>query len=333
MHQGRDAMSVLRRCALVSCVGIVAYANGSVGDLFAQTYPVRPVRIVVGFAPGGGADTTARMLAQRLPEQLGQPVVVENRTGASGAIADERVATSPPDGYTLLLMTASEAILPALRKLPYDLERDLAAVSLVAMMTFVVVIHPSVPARNVEELIAIARSQPGKLSYGSAGVGGGAHLAGALFNLMAGVNIVHVPFKGGSESAVATASGQIEMNFLTIPALLPFLEGGRLRPLAVTTGERASIMPWVPTLNESGLTGFNRASWYGLLSPAGVPKEIIARLNSAVEKVVNTAEMKEAFSRQGLEPSTTTPEQFAALIRREITENAKLVKLAGAKDK
>lgn len=324
-------MSGLSRCAFVSFAGIVAYANWSVGDLFAQTYPVKPVRIVVGFAPGGGADTTARLLAQRLPEQLGQPVVVENRTGASGAIADERVATSPPDGYTLLLMTASETILPALRKLSYDLERDLAAVSLVATGTLVVVVHPSVPARNVRELIAIARSQPGKLSYGSAGVGGGPHLAGALFNLMAGVDIVHVPYKGGAESVVATASGQIEMNFLTIPSLLPFLEGGRLRPLAVTTGKRASMMPRVPTLDESGLTGFDRSTWYGLFSPAGVPKEIIARLNAAVEKVVNTAEMKELFGKQGMEPSTTTPEQFAALIQREITENAKLIKLAGIK--
>src|SRR3990172_9596389 len=194
--------------------GIVACASLSVFDSLAQSYPVKPIRILVGFVAGSGSDILARMVAQKLPEHLGQPVVAENRPGASGAIATERAATSPADGYTLLLMTASSTILPALRaKLPYDLERDLAPVSLLAIVPFVLVVHPSVPARNVKELIALARSQPGKLSYASSGVGATVHLASELFNSMAKVNIVHVPYKGGGEAVVALAVGQIDMYF------------------------------------------------------------------------------------------------------------------------
>ena len=324
-------MCIPGRCAFFWLAGIVAYVSLPVLDALAQAYPAKPVRIVVGYSPGGGADTTARMLAQKLPEHLGQPVVVENRPGANAAIADEHVATSPPDGYTLLLMTASETITPAVRKLPFDLERDLAPVSLVVTATFVLVVHPSVPARNVKKLISLARSHPGKLSYASAGVGGGAHLAGALFNLMANVNTIHVPYKGGGQSSIATASGQVDMNFLTIPSALPFLSSGRLRPLAVTTAKRATLMPEVPTLDESGLAGYDRSSWHGLLAPAGVPKNIIAQLNAVIAKVANTSEMRELFRRRGVEPQTTTPEQFGALIHREIAENANLVKLTRAK--
>ena len=324
-------MYTFGRCAFLWFAGIVACMSVPVLDALAQPYPAMPIRIVVGYSPGGGADTTARMLAQKLPDHLGQPVVVENRPGANAAIADEYVAKSPPDGYTLLLMTASEAITPALRKLPYDLERDFAPVSLVVTATFVLVVHPSVPARNVKELIGLARSHPGKLSYGSSGVGRGAHLAGALFNLMADVGTIHVPYKGGGQSSVATASGEVDLNYLTIPSALPFLSSGRLRPLAVTTAKRATLMPEIPTLDESGLAGYDRSSWHGLLAPAGVPKNIIAQLNAVIAKVANTSEMRDLFRKGGVEPQTTTPEQFGALIRREIVENAKLVNLTRAK--
>lgn len=311
--------------------GIIACANLRVLDSSAQSYPVKPIRIVVGFTAGGAPDVAARMVAQRLPDYLGQPVIVENRTGASGSIANERVATSPADGYTLLLMPASGTILPALRaRLSYNLERDLTPVSLVAFGAFVLAVHPSVPARNVKHLITLGRLHPGKLSYGSSGVGSVSHLAGELFNLMARVNIIHVPYKGGAESVVATAAGEIDMGFINIPAALPLLSG-KLRPLAVTSAKRAALLPSVPTLNESGLLGYNCSAWYGVLAPAGVPKDIIARLNTEIGKVVNAPETKESFYKQGLEPQTNTPEQFAALIHAEIAQNAKLVKLAGVK--
>ena len=314
------------------CVGIVACLNLSVLDSPAQDYPVRPIRMLVGFTVGGVGDITARLIAQKLSEPLGQHVVVENRGGASGAIATERVATSTADGYTLLLMTAAETVIPALRtRLPYKLERDLAPVSLVAIAPFVLVIPQSVPAHTVKELIALARSQPGKLSYGSVGAGSTPHLAGELLKSMAGVRIVHVPYKGGGESVIATASGQVDIGFHSATAALPLVEAGKLRALGVTSAKRASFLPSIPTIAESGLPGFDRSSWNGVLAPAGVPRNIIARLNAAIGKVVNTVEMKESFKREGLEPQTNTPEQFAAFIQGELEKNSKLIKSIGLK--
>lgn len=315
-----------------SFAGIVACANLPVADSLAQGYPVRPIRMLVGFTVGGVADVTARLVAQKSSELLGQSVVVENRGGASGAIATEKVATSPADGYTLLMMTAADTVIPALRaKLPYDLERDLAPVSLVAIAPFVLVVPQSVPARTVKELIALARSRPGKLSYGSVGAGSTPHLAGELLKQMAGVDIVQVPYKGGGESVVATASGQVDIGFHSATATLPLLEAGKLRALAVTSAKRASFLPSIPTVAESGLPGYDRSSWEGVLAPAGVPKSTIARLNAAIGKIVDTVEMKESFKREGLEPQTNTPEQFAAFIHGEIAQNARLIKSIGVK--
>jgi tripartite-type tricarboxylate transporter receptor subunit TctC len=310
----------------------VACLNCAMPDSLAQPYPAKPIRMVVGFAAGGATDATARMVSQKLSEQLGQPVVVENRTGAGGSIATERVATSPADGYTLLLMPASGAIDSALRsKLPYDLERDFAAVSLVVIGAYVLVAHPSVPARTVAELTALARARPGKLNYGSAGVGSTMHLAAELYKLMARVDVVHVPYKGGADSVVANAAGQVDMSFPTLTTAVPLINAGKLRALAVTTVKRASLAPKIPTLDESGLKGYDRNGWFGVLAPAGVPKDIVARLNAVIAKAVNTPEMKESLARQGFEPQTGTPEAFAALIRGEIATNKKLIKLAGIK--
>ena len=312
--------------------GIVACANLSIADSLAQNYPVKPIRLYLGFSVGSAPDAVARLLAPVLFENLGQPVIVENRGGAGGSIATETVAKSPADGYTLLLMAAADTLQPALRaKLPYDLERDFAPVSLVAVGTAVLAIHPSLPARNVKELMALARSNPGKLSYGSSGVGSSSHLMGELFNSMAGVNVVHVPYKGSADSAIATAAGQIEMSFPSVVALLPLQEAGKLRALAVTSAKRASLLPSIPTLNESGLAGYDRTTWWGVVAPTGVSKDIITRLHAVIGKVVNTAEMKASINRQGLEPQTNTPEQFAAFIHGEIAQNARLIKLAGAK--
>lgn len=310
----------------------IACANLSVVDALAQNYPTKPIRIVVGFAPGGGADVSARLVGPKLSELLGQPVVVENRPGASTAIATERVATSPPDGYTLLLLPSSTTILSAMRtKLPYDLERDFTPVSLLVVGQFALVVHPSVPARNVKELIAIARSRPGKLSYGSSGAGSASHLAGELFNSMAKVNVLHVPYKGANEATIATAIGEVDMFFATIAPLLPLQAAGKVRALAVSGAARTSLMPAMPTIGESGLTGYDRSVWYGIIAPAGLPKEVVTQLHGAIGKVVNTPEMKETYAKQGLEPHTNTPEQFAAFIKNDIAQNTRLIKLSGAK--
>jgi tripartite-type tricarboxylate transporter receptor subunit TctC len=288
--------------------------------------------MIVGFSPGGVADVTARLLAQKLAEPLGQPVIVENRPGASGAIATERVATSPADGYTLLAMTAADTVIPSLRtKLPYNLERDLMPVSLVAIAPFLLVVHPSVPAQNVKELIALARQRPGKLSYGSVGVGSTPHLSAEALKMMAKVDIVHVPYKGGADNVIANSTGDVDMVFASIPSLLPLIgtDKPRLRPIAVTSTKRASLMPAIPTLSESGLPGYNRSSWVGILAPAGTPKEIVARLNGAIGKSVNAPDTRQAFIKHGLEPQTNTPEQFAAYIQGELAQNSKLIKFIG----
>jgi len=288
--------------------------------------------MVVGLVAGGAADVTARMVGQRMSEQIGQPVIVENRPGAGGSIATERVTSLPPDGYTLLVLTSSATVLPALHtKLPYDMERDLAPVSLMASGPWLLVAHPSVPADNVKKLIALARSQPGKLNYGSSGIGGATHLAGEYFNQMAKVTIAHVPYKGGSESAVATAGGQVDITYSSIPSVLPLLGARKLKPIAATSAKRASLLPEVPTLAESGLTGFDYTIWVGVLARAGTPAEIISRLNVAIGQIVNTAEMKASLNKQGLDPRPSTPEQFAALMTSEIAKNARLIKLIGVR--
>lgn len=320
----------MNRTAVVAAV--VATIGCLVSGAGAQTYPVKPVRIIVGFSPGGIADVTVRLVAPKLSEALGQQIIVENRPGASGAIATERVATSPADGYTLLAPTAADAVIPVLRaKLPYNLERDLAPVSLAAVAPFVLVVHPSVPARTVKELIALARAQPGKLSYGSVGIGTTPHLSAEALKVMTNISILHVPYKGGLDNVIANASGLVDMVCASIPSLMPFIGAGaqRLRPLAVTSAKRASLMPDLPTLNESGVPGYDRSSWVGVLAPAGVPKDIVAKVNAALVKVVNTAEMKETFTRHGLDAQTNSPEQFAAYISSQLEQNAKLIRTIG----
>ncbi|HTE15065.1 MAG TPA: tripartite tricarboxylate transporter substrate binding protein [Burkholderiales bacterium] len=298
----------------------------------AQSYPTKPVRLIIGYVPGGAADFTARLIAQRLqmPQQLAQPVIVESRPGAGSTLAIHRVATSPPDGYTLLLISEGGLVQSARgAKLPYDFERDLSPISFIAVGPQGLVVHPTLPARNVKELIALARRHPGKLSFGSSGNGSAQHLAGELFNLTAQTRILHVPFKGGAQSAVAVASGEIEMAFATIPSALPFISSNRLRLLAITLPQRASFLRDTPTLNEAGLAGYEYSAWYGVMAPAATPPEIIARLNEAIGKVVNTADMKELLNKGGLDPQTNTPREFAAFVKNQLEKSRKLIKLAG----
>jgi len=321
---------VSSRDLLVTALGAGALITSL--DALAQAYPAKPIRLVVGYTTGGPTDTTARMVAQKLSELVGQPVIVENRAGASGTLGKERVAMSPPDGYTLLVMSSGDAIVQALfAKAPRDLELAFAPVSLAATGTYVLIVHPSVPVRNVKELIALARANPDKLTYGSSGVGSSVHLAGELLNVKANLKIVHVPYKSSADSARATASGEVGLSFPGIPGALPFLYAKKIRALAVTSKKRVAMMAETPTLNESGVPGYDRYGWYGVLAPAGTPKEVIARLNAAMSEVINVADMKAALNLQGLEPQTTTPEQFGAFIQADIMENAKLIKLIGLK--
>jgi tripartite-type tricarboxylate transporter receptor subunit TctC len=324
-----NAAGGMRRIALALAQGAILATPASA---WAQEYPGKPVRIIVGFAPGGGTDVTARMLAQKMSDGIGQPVLVENRTGAAGAISVQRVATSPPDGYTLLMMSSSSILQAALTARPqFDIERDLAPVSVVTIGPFVLVVHPSVPVPGVKELVAFARARPGRLEYGSSGVGGTSHLAGELFNLMAKTRLVHVPYKGGAESVVAAASGEVAICFASVTSALPLLRANRLKSLAVTTLVRVSLLPEVPTLDESGLRGYDHSTWFSLLAPAGTPKPAIARLNSELVKAVGAQDVQSALRKTGLEPFSTTPEQMASMIRAEIEKNARLIALAGLK--
>ena len=298
----------------------------------AQISASKAIHLLVGYTAGGATDITARMLAQKMSAAMGEPVIVENRPGASGTIATERVSKSSPDGSTLLMATAADTVVPALlATISYDFERDLAPVSLVMNGPFVLVVHPSLPVRNVSQLISLARAQARKISYGTSGVGSSGHLAGEYFNLMARVSILHVPYKGSAEAAIGTAKGEIEMSYPSVASALPLLEAGKLRSLAVSTVHRSTMIPSVPTMHESGLTGYDRALWNGVLGPARLPRDIIARLGAVIERAMNAPDVRESLNRQGLEPRTCSPEQFASFIHAEIVQNAKLLELAGVK--
>jgi len=312
------------------CLVMLACAGLSAGSALGQAYPTKPVRIVFGFTPGGAGDVAARLLAQKMTESLGQQVIVENRVGAGGAIADEAVARSPADGHTLLFAAGSIATLPALRaKLPYDVERDFAPVSLVVITAFALAVHPSVPVRDLKALIALARSRAGGLTFSSPGVGSSAHLAGELFNMMAQARMLHVPFRGAQEAVTAVVAGEIDVGFPSVTGVLPLSAAGRLRPIAVTSAKRSPLLPEVPTMDEAGLRGYQRGGWNGVLAPAGTPKEVVARLNTVINRIIDAPEMRESLRKLGYETQTGTPGEFAAFIRREMELSAKLVKFAG----
>ena len=322
----RDLIAKFLRLALLSCTALLAFSA------VAQTYPTKPVRLVVGFAAGGGTDLVARLVAQRMGQSLGQTFVIENRPGAAGAIAIERVIAAPPDGYTMLMMPATIAVLPAVRSdLPFDIERALAPISLVATGPGILAVHPSVPVRNVKELIALARAKPGVLNYGSSGVGASTHLKAELFKSMAQVNIVMVPYKGTSELAVATASGEVDMSFPSLTAALPLMAARKVKALGVTSATRTALAPGLPTVSETGLPGYEHMGWYGMFAPAGVPPEVITRLNEAIAAAVSAPQMKDVLAKDGFEPKVSTPREFAAFMRREIAQNLKLMRASGVK--
>jgi tripartite-type tricarboxylate transporter receptor subunit TctC len=298
----------------------------------AQPYPSRPVRLVVGFTPGGGVDINARLLAPKLSEYLGQQVIVENKPGAGTNIANEFVAKSAPDGYTLLINTPAVAINMSLyRNLPFDTLRDFTPVSVFSESPNVLVVNSKLAAHNVKDLVAMARSAPGKLNYSSAGVGTTQHLAGELFKLRTGSFIVHIPYKGTSPSLTALIAGEVDLSFANIPSIQAHVKSGRLRALAVTASRRDPQLPDVPTMKEAGLDGVEVVVWYGVLAPAGTPSEIVHKLADGIQRAAHDPEMRKRMLEQGAAPVGNTPEEFAKLLREEVARWHDVVKVSGAR--
>ncbi len=298
----------------------------------ARAFPDKPVRLVVPYSAGGSTDLISRALGQKLSEMWGQTVVIDNRPGGSTIIATDIVAKSAPDGYTLLVTTTSFTIVPSLTgKLPYDPAKDFEPITLINTTPLVLVVNPGVPAKSVKELIALAKARPGELNFGSAGSGGSNHLAGELFNVMAGVKIVHVPYKGNAPALNDLVGGHVDIVFNGLTSAVPLIKAGRLRPLAVTSLTRSSALPDIPTLDELGLKGFQAVAWNGLSAPARTPKDLIRRINADVLKVIRSPEFVERLTAEGSDAVGDSPEQFAAFLQEETARWNKLIKFANIK--
>ena len=298
------------------------------GPVASQPYPARPIRMIIGFPPGGGTDIIGRIVAQRLSEVLGQQILPDNRGGAAGQIAAELAAKAPPDGYTVMMAhIAAISILPSLvARLPYDPQKDFSPISLVAIGPNLLVVHPSLPVRSVKELIGLAKARPGQLYFASPGSGSVQHLAGELFKLEARVDMVHVPYKGSGQSIVDLVAGNVHLNFDSVPPVLPHVRSGRLRALAVTSEKRFSILPDIPTVTEGGVAGFDLSTWWGLVAPAAVSKDVIARLEAETVKLLRQPDVKEKIAFAGADTVGSTAEEFAAFIRAERAKYARIVK-------
>jgi tripartite-type tricarboxylate transporter receptor subunit TctC len=316
-------MNPMRRLAAALCVSTCIAAPGESG---AQAYPSKPVRLIVGFAPGGATDIAARAIAQKLTEALRQTVIVDNRPGAAGNLAAELVARAAPDGYTVLLVNATIAIPSLFKSLPFDVSKDFAPVSLVGAGPSALVVHPSLPVKNVRDLIALATKHPGQLNYASGGTGNITHLAMALLTSMTGVDMIHIPYKGGGPSTVATVSGETQLMFSSVASTLPQIRQARLRALAVSSAKRSLALPDTPTVAEAGLPGYEAASWYGLVLPVATPAAIIERLSTETAKAVESADLKERLIGQGIEPVTGGAAEFGKYLRSEIPKWAKVIK-------
>jgi len=308
--------------AAIACVAVTSAA---------QTYPVRPLRMVVPFAPGGGTDVIARYVAQGITESLGRQVVVDNRAGANGVIGTEIVARAPADGYTLLFVSSPHSVNPSLYKLPYDTLRDFAPISLVALSPYVLVVHPSLAARNVKELIALAKAKPDQISYGSGGTGSSAHLAAELFNQMAGVKLREIPYKGAGPALLATLSGESAAVFGNALTVKPHIESGRLRALGIASAKRSPSAPQLPTIAEAGVPGYRAEAVLGMLAPARTPRAIIDRLNTEVHKLMRTPAAIEAMNRVGVDIELSTPGEFGRLIESEMQRWGKVIRTLGLK--
>ncbi len=319
-------MNILRIGCLVGTALLAASAG-------AQNYPAKAVRIVVAYPAGGANDIVARVVGQKLNELIGANIVIDNRGGAGGTIGADVAAKAPPDGYTLLMAAGAHTLAPSLyAKLPYDIARDFAPISIAARSSYLLVVHPTVPARNVKELIALARAKPGALNYASSGVGAPPHLSGEMFNSLAGVKLSHVAYKGDAPALVDLLGGHVDLAFISISAASPYVKSGKLRALAVTSGQRTPVMPELPTIAEAGgIKDYDISTWWGLLAPAGTPNDIVTRLAATMAKIAAMSDIKSRFGEMGIEAASDTPEQFGTFIRSEIQKFARLARLAGVK--
>jgi tripartite-type tricarboxylate transporter receptor subunit TctC len=331
-------MLIHKKNSLLTKLRFVAVIAGLLGmyHAAAQTdpqYPVKPIRMIVSSAPGSGPDIMARAVGQKLTETLGQPVIVDDKPGAGGIIGTEAAAKSPPDGYTLIMSNAGALTVNAslYAKLPYDPIRDFAPVTLVSIAPNILIVPLTLPVRSVKDLIALAKARPGELTFSSGGNGSTAHLSGEMFKTMARIDIVHVPFRGAPAGVVGVISGEVAMGFPNIPPALPHVRSGKLKALAVTTAKRSGAVPDLPTVAEAGLPGYEATAWFGVLAPAKTPPQIIARLNGVIVKSLQGREMLERLAAEGTEPVGSTPEQFAQIIKNDITKWAQVIKQSGAK--
>ncbi len=322
-------MPLFPRRRVLACIA-TAFALYAAPGAFAQAWPVKPITMLVPFPPGGPTDLVARVLAQKLGEQLGQNVVIDNKPGANGNIAAVAAARAPADGYTLLYNTSSIALSPALYKsLAYDVQKDFTPVALTAVVPLALVVHPSVPANNVKEFIAYAKANPGKLSYGSAGNGNVTHLGAFQFLQANGITAVHVPYKGSAPADLGLAAGDTQFMTDTINSVMGFVKDKRMKLLAVTTSKRMSLFPDVPTLAESGMPGFEVGAWQGIMVPAATPKPVVDRLNAEIVKALQSPDVRARLAAQGAEPLGSTPNEYAAYVRKELARWAGLVKATG----
>jgi len=318
--------TTLARCIAAGTLLAVAASAGA-----QQVYPTKPIRIISPYPPGGTTDILARLLGPMLTKSWGQPVIVDNRPGGNTIIGTEAMVKSPPDGHTLLSILTSHVIVPNLAPTPYDVVKDFAAVATIASTMLVLVVHPSVPANNLQELIALAKRKPGQLDYGSGGSGTVTHLTGEFFNILAGVKTQHIPYKGSAQALTDLMAGQIQMYFSPPIVAIPHMRSGRIKAIAVSGGTRVSALPQLPTAMESGLKDFEVTIWYGLLAPAATPRGIVERLASEIARILAIPDIREKLVSQGMEPFVSTPDQFAALIKADLAKYIRIIKTANIK--
>jgi tripartite-type tricarboxylate transporter receptor subunit TctC len=328
-----ESMNGGHRCAfgrafLAALVGLTELLQA--GGALAQSYPTKPIRMIVPFPAGGGSDTMGRILGQKLGERLGQQIVVENRPGAGGSIGADLAAKAPPDGYTILLGSTSELVqYPNVNpKIAYNPLRDFAPVAMVGTVPLVLIVHPSLPANNVKELIGLAKARPGAINFGSAGNGSTTHLAVELFILVTGAKMTHVPYKGSPQAVTDLAAGNVQLGIPTMPAALSFIHAGRVRALAVSTARRTPVLPNVPSMSEAGVHGYDTALWTAVLVPAATPRDVVSRLHGEIVKVLELSDVRESLAKQGAQAQSSSPEELAAYMRAELSQWAKVVKAA-----
>jgi tripartite-type tricarboxylate transporter receptor subunit TctC len=315
----------------VLCAFAAACWAMSAPALHAQSYPTKPIRFLVGFPPSGTNDIVARLAAQKVSEQIGQQIVIENRGGANTAIATDVGARAAPDGYTILLNASGHATNPALMKLNFDPVKDFAFITLIAEVPNLVVVHPSLPVRTIRELIAVSKKRPGEINYGSSGTGTTVHLSAELFQYMTGVKWVHIPYKGGGPAVIELMAGQTQVYFGNLPTVIGYTRAGKLRPLAVTSAKRSAAEPNIPTVAESGVPGFDVTAWFGVSAPAKTPRPIVERLNAEFVNAIKSPELRERLAKVGADPAGLSIEQYTAFVQSEITKWDKVIRAAGIK--